>query len=204
MTYSTKARVYDINTLDTTKIKNNVFVIDTNVLYWMHYSRCHIVDKIGNQTIIYPRFIKDLISNNNKVVTSSCNISELVNLIEKKEHEIYKNTNSSITKKHFRSLSSERIKVKSELESVLLQVKSIYDIQDLFFKSSEIESFVSEFENHKCDSIDFIVINHVINNGLINFVTDDLDYITIDNLNVYTANANAINLAKTDGNLSKL
>lgn len=189
----TKANVIDIRKLRPEIIKNTTFAIDTNVLYWMHYTRCSETT-CGYQLNVYPNFIESLINNNNKLVTTIYNMTELLYIIENNEYDIYciqNNKDNNFNKKRFRTIVSERIKVKEELEAVVSQIKSLYEIKNFSIDILGLEDFVHNLDCHKCDDFDYLIIKYLSNNNINNIITDDADYTTMENINIYTANNNA-------------
>ena len=72
-----------IDTLDIKSIpKDKEFAIDTNVLYWTHYSEASNpnLDIHPYQVKKYPDFIAKLLENGNTLVTTILNITELIHL----------------------------------------------------------------------------------------------------------------------------
>ena len=190
------ANVYDLKNIDITKIPEHTkFAIDTNVLYWMHYSRCNTT---GYQIMHYPQFISDLMERHAVFVTTACNVSELLHLVEKKEYDIFKVTNRTISIKDFRKVRKERENVKQELETIIMQIESMYSIHDFELDFSLISKFVHDFDNHRCDNNDYSILTYLKNAGITNIISDDSDFITYAGMNVYTANNNIINEAITN------
>lgn len=187
------ANVYDLRKIDVNKIPEHTkFAIDTNVLYWMHYSRCSTT---GYQIVNYPQFISDLMSRHASFVTTSCNISELLSLVERKEYEIYRASNVVKNIKEFRKIKSERINVQQELEIIMMQIESMYSIQDFNLDFSLLSKFVDDFTNNRCDTNDYSILTYLKDAGVNNVISDDGDFITYSGINVYTANENIINEA---------
>ena len=188
------ANVYDLRSIDTNIIPEHTkFAIDTNVLYWMHYSRCNTT---GYQIMYYPQFISDLMERQISFVTTACNVSELLHLVEKKEYDIFKASNSVRNIKEFRKNKSERINVQKELEIIMMQIESMYSVQDFELDFSLLSKFVHNFDSHRCDNNDYSILTYLKDAGINNVITDDCDFITYAGINVYTANENIINEAK--------
>ncbi|WP_300304670.1 hypothetical protein [Anaerosolibacter sp.] len=198
--FVTKANVYDIRKLDVSTIKDDVFAIDTNVLYWMHYSRCNETFD-GYQLEAYPDFLEDLLNNENRLVTTIYNITELLYIIERNEYDIYCIQNGKIKRKEFRNILSERIKVKNELNTVLSQINSIYKIKNFNIEVLGLNDFVDNLDSHKCDDFDYLILKYLSQNDISKIITDDSDYITMENICVYTANNKAIHEAANTGKL---
>lgn len=184
---------FDIDNLDISKIdKNLVFALDTNILYWTHYSQASNPNLkiLPYQVLKYPNFVEKLLDNGNTLVTTIYNITELVHVIENSEYKIYKTLNNvKIGKKDFRKLQSERIKYKQEIETIILQIRSSYNNQIKFIDITEedMDDFVGNICNNCCDSFDYFIIEKLKKMGINNFITDDRDFQSIDNVTIYYA-----------------
>ena len=113
-----------------------------------------------------------------------------MHVVENSEFKIYKATNNTrIKKKAFRNIEQEREKYKNEIETILLQINESYDgqIELIQLTESDINDFVSNIKNNSCDIFDYIVIEYLKSKGVKNFITDDRDFKTIDDINVYYA-----------------
>lgn len=196
------ANVYDLTQLDISKIAPHTkFALDTNILLWMHYSRCGTT---GYQIATYPQFISDLLSENMSLITTSCNISELLYRVEKSEYDIFKLSNRNVTFKDFRKILLERQNVKDELETILLQLESMYTIHECNIDFSLLNSFVNDFTNHRCDNYDYSILTFLKEHNIENIISDDSDFITYPGINVFTANQRTLREAALNGSLCTL
>lgn len=183
--------VIDIKNVDISLIKKQKFGIDTNILYWMHYSKGAL--KSNYQTSMYPSFISDLIKSDNKLYTTVYNLSELLYIIERNEFQQYRSKKKlDITKKEYRDIVVERRLLKTEYESVLGQVKSIYNIHEFEINIVGVDDFTTNLNEHLCDNFDYHIINELKLQGINNYITDDSDFKSISDINLYTANPNVI------------
>lgn len=185
--------VIDIRNINIKDIDSSkVFAIDTNVLLWTHYSKASNpnLNRHPYQVIEYPNFVNKLLENGNKLITTTLNISELCVVVEKNEYQIYKavNAQNRLKFKDFRKLSSERLNYKSELESMILQIKASYDnqIEIIEVNNEIINDFKNNLSNHSCDVFDYTVIEYLIKKGVTNYISDDKDFSSIDRINLYT------------------
>ena len=187
------SKEYDIDSLDISKINSkDIFALDTNILYWTHYSQASNPKlKIHPyQVTKYPNFVEKLLDNGNTLVTTIFNITELMHVVENSEFLIYKETNNYRRgKKAFRKIASEREKYKSEIDSIIMQINESYDgkIELVQFNEEDINKFVSNINNNSCDIFDYLVVEYLRNRGILNFITDDRDFKTVDGINVYYA-----------------
>ena len=189
------ANIIDIQTVDVSTISpDEIFAIDTNVLFWTHYSKASdpaLIKSNKNRYQVkeYPDFIAKLLQNGNKLVTTMLNITELFSVVERNEYNIYKIVNNQkISKKDFRKLSSERSKYKSEIDNMVLQIQTSYDNQIKIIDVDEklVSSFQGNICNNTCDVLDYAVIEYLKRNKIFNYISDDKDFAGIEGISLYT------------------
>ena len=187
------AKVLDIRNVKKEDIpQDEVFAVDTNALIWTHYSKASSphINKHPYQVIEYPNFISKLMSNGNKIVTTTLNITELCNVTEHNEYRIYKAINkiSSLSFKDFRKIQTERMHYKNEIDTMIMEIKAAYDNQIEIINVSDeiIENYKKELCQNNCDVFDFIAIEHLKKLGIHNYITDDKDFTTVSDINLYT------------------
>lgn len=183
----------DIRTLDLTKIsKDEVFAIDTNVLLWTHYSKASNpnLNRHPYQVIEYPNFVANLLSNGNKLVTTTLNISELISVVEKNEFKIYKAVNACATMKFkdFRKVSIARCNYKTEINTMISEIKSSYNnqIEIIDITEEKLENFGNNIDKTQCDVFDYLVVNYLKSIGVLNYISDDKDFMSVDNINLFS------------------
>lgn len=177
-----------------TKINVGSIVVDTNVLYWFFYGNT-IYSSSAYQKKFYPNFLEKLIENKKcKIYTTVYNICELFNIIEKNEYEIYLKRNNltkdNFSKKEFRKLKEERIKIKKTMQLIYEQIKNCIKIEESNIDLKIIEEFQEDFENHNYDMFDFIIVEYCKENNVNYILTDDIDFSnsSFNNINIITAN----------------
>lgn len=180
-------RKMDISAIDSGKI----FALDTNVLLWTHYSKASDPKlKIHPyQVIEYPNFISKLLQNGNRLVTTALNITELFGVVERNEYKMYRAINgSTLSLKDFRKLAAERIDYKSEIDNMILEIKSSYDNQIKIIEVDEnlINSFQSNICKSMCDVFDYAVIEYLKKEGIVDYISDDKDFLSVDGISLYT------------------
>ena len=83
--------------------EDTTFVLDTNILYFVHSGYYHPTDP---KSIVYSNLIQQIVSGGGRIVVSALNLQELFYGIETKEYYIYLNANglrpNAFTKKDFR------------------------------------------------------------------------------------------------------
>ena len=183
-------KVVDINTFSSIN-NRRAFFLDTNVLYWYTYPRYGITKKsVLYQAQPYYDFVDKLVSDGNPIFTSVYNISEVLHVIEKNEFDIFLATHpdSHYNIKDFRKDSSERKKLKMNLETAITNANNICSILDFNFTYKALFNFTQSFSTHRCDTFDYIILQNCIENSYTNIISDDNDFSTIEGITLYTAN----------------
>lgn len=165
------------------------YFIDTNALYWYTYPR--FMNNLSLQATPYYDFIDSLVAANNPLVTSIYNISELLNVIEKNEYDIYIHAHpdeSHLSRKDFRRMPSERQKLQNIMKTTLANVYAICDVVEFPFDKANMKQFTDTLTSHRCDVFDYMIIQNNIKDRNTNIITDDSDFSTISDITIYTAN----------------
>jgi predicted nucleic acid-binding protein len=178
-----------------TLVKEQAFIVDTNILYFIHSGYYSTFDP---KKKAYSDFIQKLITNGNKLIISVANLQELLHCIENKEYQLCCNKNNlnkknpdntvsnPFSKKDFRANSSLRKSVQKKLQAVLVEIKSSYNLSDCAIVKEQIEDFLKQYDNHRYDPIDFVVVNNMAEDSHVNFITDDSDFTYDSNIHVFT------------------
>jgi PIN domain nuclease of toxin-antitoxin system len=204
ISYKIEAKIVNIM-LDAPKA-TDMFLVDTNVWYWMTYSRASQSDRppTQKQTTEYPNYTKAALSAKAKIFLSCLSFAELARLIEKAELDIYEATSGEIYPKEYRHNNpSERAKVIAEVKSVWGQVSSLAELITVCIDPSMITSILSRIHKELADVYDLFICESMTKNGVLQVITDDGDYATISDIQVFTANQNVINAARAQGKLLK-
>ena len=174
---------------------STTYFLDTNVLYWYTNPRVSSIKSLAKPAQIYYAFVDQLASSGNPLITSVYNLTELLNVIEKNEFELYKEIHpdeSYISKKDFRRMSKERQKLQKLMRTTLNNVQNICSIINFSFEMFKINAFVDCLANHRCDIFDYIILDNCVKEQTINVISDDSDFSTFDNIKLFTANASVL------------
>lgn len=189
-----RAKLYDINKF--TSINNRKrFCLDTNVLYWYTYPRYGLGEKDNkHHSQVYYDFVDKLVSDGNPLITTIYNISELLNIVEKHELDIYKmfHPEYPIEKKDYRRIAAERSNLQKVMKTTISNVRSICTVVDFNFSSEKLDSYVDLFTEHRCDVFDYLILNYYVESSDINIISDDNDFSTYSGINLYTANLTSL------------
>ena len=174
--------------------RSTSIVIDTNVLLWNFYG--NISYSSAYQKNIYQPLLSSIATKGCKIYTTTINIFEVFNMIEKTEYKIYLSNNNLDEKqfslKQYRQLSDERERIKNTCNLILKQISQCINVVDISIKNENIEEFNNNFTSHKYDIFDFTLLKFAEENNINYILTDDKDFSTgsylIDKVNIMTAN----------------
>lgn len=200
--YAVQADVVDITT-DTPKAADK-FLVDTNVWYWMTYTRaslCFNRPKIY-QTSNYPKYTNAALAAGAKIFQSGLSFAELTHLIEKAEREIYEATNGEIRTKEYRhNLIDERRRIVREVNASWAQVSHLAEPLELTIDAAATSAALNRFKTEKLDGYDLFFLESMSNYGVVQVITDDGDFCTVPGIQVFTANRSVINAARNQGRI---
>ena len=187
-------KVINLNTYSSIN-NTRCFFLDTNVLYWYTYPRFSLPGHLNPSAQIYYDFIDSLTSAGNPLKTSVYNLTELLNVVEKNEYDIYCKLHPDLplSRKDFRRMADERQKVSQMIKTTMNNALNICSITDFNFTSETLTSFSNEFTNHRCDVFDYAILKNCISTKDINIISDDGDFSSMPGINLYTANENILN-----------
>lgn len=196
--YTISSEVIDITVDQPTS--DDIFLVDTNVWYWLTYSRASMAPFPPNnhQTTHYPNYVAKALTAGAKLLWSGLSLSELAHVIEKTEREIF---SQSISAKVFRhNHNVERVNVVNEIQSVWGQVKSMaHPLENFTVDNYTTDNALSRIGNSKLDGYDAFIVNSLLDQGMVKVITDDGDYSSVPGLQVYTANYNVIQSSRSQG-----
>lgn len=198
--YRIQADVIDI-ALDVPQ-KEDIFFVDTNIWYWLAYSNAsHTAQPY--QLNDYPNYISSALTNAATLCYSELLLPELAHIIETTERNIFNvGRTPKLKGKDFRRLHPRvRINIANEVKVVWEQVKG--DAQPLVLSLYEdiADRAISRFESQMVDGYDLFILEIMENEGITKVITDDSDYVTVPNIQVFTSNPSVLNEARSQGKL---
>jgi predicted nucleic acid-binding protein len=202
--YTIEARIVDIST--DTPNSTDCFLVDTNVWFWMTYANAGYNElqreRLANTMSIYADYINAAYRANAKLCWCGLSLAELAHQIEKTEREIYESAVRSISPKEYRhNLPDERSRIVSEIQAAWEQIKSLAAPLKVTIDSQTTDVCLAYLQNEKVDGYDIFILEAMKNNGVVQIITDDGDFATVSGIQVFTANRNVINTARTQGKL---
>ncbi len=200
--YIIQAEVVDI-TSDRPRA-DDAFLVDTNVWYWMTYTRASQSARppAQYQTTNYPAYTNAALAAGARIYQSGLSLAELTHLIEKAEREIYERTDGQIGTKEYRhNLPGERIQVIAEIQSAWSQVISLADPLVSTIDNQTANAALARFQTEKVDGYDLFILESMKNHGVVQVITDDGGFATVPDIQVFTANRNVITAARNQRKL---
>lgn len=185
-------KITDIRTFSSINTSRKYF-LDTNVLYWYTYPR-FTADTLPRNAVPYYDFVDSLVASGNPLITSIYNVTELINVIEKHEYDIYceMHPDENLTRKDYRKIDDERSSLKLILTTTLQNAKAICNIIDFNFTTNILNCFTETLTDHRCDVFDFAILSHCVSSDHMNIISDDSDFSTFEKITLYTANNNCL------------
>lgn len=183
------------------------FFVDTNVWYWLTYSRSIQGTNIPlrYQMKHYPDYIQQALKAQSKLFKSGLSFPEIAHLIERNERDIFNSTNPNnltVTSKEFRhNYPNERSNVIQEVQTSWQQIEQFGDTVDVFINDAMLSKADTRFAQDKLDGYDILMIESILANGITMVITDDADFGTIRGITVFTSNLTLINTAQTQKKL---
>lgn len=204
--YTIQADVIDIRQ-DTPK-PDDVFLVDTNVWYWLTYTRVSLGDQPPKsyKTNIYTSYIGKTLSAKSQLHRCGLSLAELAHLIERTELEIFSKASGfdKNKKKEFRhNHPTERTHVVAEIQAAWGLVETMAHTIDIQITKHTTDTILSRLGTQLLDGYDLFILESIIKANIVKVITDDGDFSTVPDIKVFTSNPNVIQLAKTQGKLVK-
>ncbi|MEG5039960.1 MULTISPECIES: hypothetical protein [unclassified Microcoleus] len=196
--YAVKAEVVNIQ-FDTPQ-KDDIFLVDTNVWYWLTYTKASTsAPHYQNQINDYSAYLRKIISAQGLLLYCGLSLAELAHNIEQAERKIFSTTLQ--TKEYRHNYSTERANVVAEVVAAWSQVTSIAVSTDVTVDETTTNASLTRFQTQLLDGYDLLILEAMDKAGIVQVITDDGDYVTVPGIKVFTANRNVITAARNQGKL---
>ena len=168
--------------------EETIFVLDTNILYFVHSGYYLPTDP---KCICYSNLIQNIITNGRKIIVSALNLQELLFGIENKEYYRYIAANGiskkAFTKKDYRKNLAERQNLKAKIKTVIAEISNTYTLIDGQICSDQVKCYADKLEIHRYDPIDYVLVDSMLVQGSIVFISDDTDFQFDNRIELITA-----------------
>ncbi len=194
--YTIQAEVVDIRS-DLPK-KDDIFLVDTNVWYWLTYTKASTSSR-WYQVTDYPSYLAKACAAQALLLYCGLSLAELAHIIEKTEREIF---SATLNPKEYRhNYPVERANVVAEVQAAWSQVISIAVSTDITVDESTTNASLVRFQTQPLDGYDLLILEAMDRGGTVKIITDDGDYVTVPGIQIFTANQNAIAAANNQSKL---
>ncbi len=201
--YAVNAEIFDIG--QTLPIDSDNFLIDSNIWFWMTYSKSSYGNINFRQNIMnqYANYVGKVISCNAKICCSGLSLSELSHIIEKTELNIHNSCNPPVIKtKEFRhNYPLKRSQVVKEIQTAWSQVTNIANSLSVNIDISTSTNALNRLQTEKIDGYDVFILESMKGHNVVQVITDDGDFATVSGIQVFTANRNVLQAAKSQNML---
>jgi predicted nucleic acid-binding protein len=202
--YKVRAEVVDL--LSDKPGPGDAFFVDTNVWYWLTYTRYRLAYKPRQprpyQVRDYPAYIKQAKRAKARLFTCGLCFGELANLIEKNELDIFRMSKGQIEIKEFRhNEQTERNNVVTEIQDSWAMVKSFAGFIEVLLDEPLTDKACHGITSWPADPNDLFMVENSIKAGVSQIITDDGDFATVPGIRILTANRNVIQAAQDQGKL---
>jgi hypothetical protein len=199
-----KSDVIDINTDNPRKA--DIFLVDTNIWLWYTYpnSMRRLPESRKKDITACLNYLTKANSVGATLVYSGLILIELASVIEKCEFRIFQKMNPDVKKKDYRhNFPEERANVVELVESAWCTIKNFAVPVDITVDSSTMDVASQRFREQSLDGYDLLHLEAIskANPGQIKVITDDSDYCTVPDIQLFTLNRSVIATAQTQNKL---
>jgi hypothetical protein len=184
--------------------KSDIFLVDTNVWLWQTYTNASAT-ALAYQLNNYPNYLAQALGIEATLSYSVLTLAELASVIERIELDIYNRNNGlSLKIKEYRhNYHTERANVVAEVQSAWSQVEAIAISADLTINDDIARAALNRFQAQAIEGYDLLILEAIsrAGTGQIQVITDDMDYATVPNIQVFTSNHRVIQAAIAQGKL---
>jgi predicted nucleic acid-binding protein len=191
--------------------QGDLFLVDTNVWIWQTYPNISAASRtptaaarVTQKITEYSAYLQAARNVGSTLAYSGLILTELAHVIEKSEFEIYRrnaNLGGLAFKDYRHNLPGERTNVVSLVESSWFQVMAIASPINLIVNESVTQAALQRFQATALDGYDLLVIEGSEQEGITQFMTDDMDYAVVPGIQMFTTNQDVIDAARSQGKL---
>jgi predicted nucleic acid-binding protein len=191
--------------------QGDLFLVDTNAWLWQTYPNVSAVPKkplevarVNQKVADYSLYLQAARNVGATLAYSGLILAELAHVIEKSEFDIYRRSiapASPSLKEYRHSRPLERSNVVDLVELSWAQVEAIATPVNLVVDEAITQASLRRFQAQALDGYDLLIIEAAQNEGITQFVTDDMDYAVVSGIQMFTTNQDVIDAARAQGKL---
>ena len=113
---------------------------------------------------------------------------EVLSVHERHMYNEYKSLSvqpENLKLKAYRQIPSQRLRVKSELDRILKEIKSYYIVIPTVANETLADCFVNSYLSHFYDATDFLAVEAVLSYGVTDVISDDMDFLSDPRLTMH-------------------
>lgn len=196
MKLNVQSQVVEIR-YDTPKHKEQ-FLVDTNIWIYLYYNRVS-TPGYSHQDYTYTPYINKAINAMSDLFYCGLSLAEIAHVIEKKEWDIDLPTLELKDYRH--NYPAQRDKVVRKVKNIWNSVKRYGKSADITINKDTAQAALTRFQTQLLDGYDLFLVEAMNKAGVDKIITNDMDFVTVPDIVVFTANSNAIEAARNQGKL---
>jgi hypothetical protein len=187
-------------------LKSDIFLVDTNIWLWYSYpnSTTDLETARRKDVSSYLQYLIQAASVGATLAYSGLILVELASVIERNEFKTFRKRSPKTKPKEYRhNFPQERAKVIRLVESSWATVRDFAIPLDLTVNDGTTDAALQRFQEQALDGYDLLHLEAIVqaDTGQIKIMTDDCDYCTIPDIQLFTSNSNAIEAAHAQNKL---
>ncbi|NER51336.1 MAG: PIN domain-containing protein [Symploca sp. SIO1A3] len=195
MTLNVQAQVVEIR-YDTPK-QQDKFLVDTNV--WLLYYSLASTPGSSYQDYKYTPYIKEAIYAMSSLFYCGLSLAEIAHVVEQKEREIFSPTLA--LKEYRHNYPPQRDKVVRKVKNIWNSVKRTGRSADISINKDTTQAALTRLPTQLLDGYDLFIVEAMNKAGVDKIITNDMDFVTVPDILVFTANEKATNVARSQSKL---
>jgi hypothetical protein len=185
------------------------FLIDTNAWYWLAYSRSQLTTRRPQDYQIrdYPGYIRAALGAQSALYWSGLSMAELSTLIERSEYDIFCRTHQRRSAQ-FPLKQYRHGQPQERAQQVIPEITAAWDLVETFgvcleslVDQTAVTQAMADFSTQSVDGYDSLIIHSARLANIDQVITDDVDFVTVPNMTVFTANPKALSAAEAQNKL---
>ncbi|MCY7322142.1 MAG: hypothetical protein LH660_10195 [Phormidesmis sp. CAN_BIN36] len=195
---SIQAEVIDIGS--DTPLRGDIFLVDTNVWFWQTYLKTAPSEPwLRKKVQSYTKYLKQIRANGATPAYCGLIFAEISHIIEREERQVYSKryginlkdpkTARKFPKEYRHSYPLERARVVAQVEAVWQEIERIGTAIELVVNDDTTNAARHRFHSQALDGYDLFLLEAISRTTVdqIRVLTDDMDYATVPNIQVFTS-----------------